>query len=322
MEVWAIAVLCVGLSLAGMLLGGLAMYGVARRRHRQCCKRQYDSRGVSTMEEVQMSAHEKSVLQSIMRAKGAVCLSLQLPESTLSVPMSTVIPAESIRTATPQTASPPQQQPEISACCYTPSAAANDTSPTQSVTSGLGVIMPEGPEAPATPADSTERSVFVSKATTITKPHASVVFHPLVSWSSPANNKPHAIVHTIPESMSNITAVPLKVSVLSGQSMVKIQQSPHSATISIDEAHIESISSANTPLTPLILSSPCDSGEYVVVPPSPSISSLYGASINMSGPPSVLSPRSINMNKSNSSPGSMPGPSMFSPPPIPNKRAP
>ncbi|KAJ1740611.1 hypothetical protein LPJ78_005175 [Coemansia sp. RSA 989] len=316
MEVWAIAVLCVGVSLAGVLLGGLAMYGVVRRHHRQCCKRQYDSRGVSTTDE--MSAHEKSVLQSIMHAKGTLCLSLQLPESSLNVPMSTVIPSESIRTVSPQTASP--QQTDISACS-SPAAANNDASPMQSVTSGLGVIMPEGPDAPATPADSTERSVFVSKATTVTKPHAAVVFHPLVSWS-PADGKSHPIVRAIPQRMTNATAVPLKVSVLSGQGMVKIQPSPHSATISIDEAHIESISSANTPLTPLILSSPCDSGEYVVVPPSPSISSLYGTSINISGSPSVLSPRSVNMSKSNSSPGTMPGPSMFSPPPIPNKRYP
>ncbi|KAJ1831364.1 hypothetical protein LPJ63_004333 [Coemansia sp. RSA 2711] len=360
MEPWALAILCVALVLAGTLLGGLAVFisGRYRRRHGscKCCSA---GCGVATSSEenieTQLTAAEKAVLQKISHTNGAVCLSTRIPESTLSVPISSVIPPDEAQseTATPalQGAAVLPPQPdivELPAANVTPSswsapagsadqqqqqqqpspaAAGTDEvsrSP-QSTVSGLGVIMPADPAALATPSDSTGRSVFTSMATVVTKPRktpAAVVFHPSVSWSSPVDDKNRrSIIRAVPETMSNLTAVPLKVSVLSGKA--PYQQSPRSAPISIDESNFESISSANTPVTPHILSSPCDSIDYVVVPPSPSISSLYGASIagTLSRPPSVMSPRSVNMNKSTSSPGGLAaGTSMFSPPPVPNRR--
>ncbi|KAJ1726817.1 hypothetical protein LPJ61_004943 [Coemansia biformis] len=95
------------------------------------------------------------------------------------------------------------------------------------------------------------------------------------------------------------------------------QSSPESAPISIDESNLDTISAVNTPATARMASSPCDSVDYVVVPPSPSIASMYGVSMSgsLSGPPSVLSPRSVNILRPLASPGRHARPSLFSPPP-------
>ncbi|KAJ2748946.1 hypothetical protein IWQ56_007334, partial [Coemansia nantahalensis] len=86
---------------------------------------------------------------------------------------------------------------------------------------------------------------------------------------------------------------------------------------SIDESNLDTISSNESPATPGMLGSPCDSVDYVVVPPSPSIASLYITSIpgSPAGPPSVLSPRSAHLGRSLASPARAAGKSLFSPPP-------
>ncbi|KAJ1876944.1 hypothetical protein H4R99_000272 [Coemansia sp. RSA 1722] len=91
---------------------------------------------------------------------------------------------------------------------------------------------------------------------------------------------------------------------------------------SANSSTLEAISSINTPISPRTLASPCGSTDYVFIPPSPSISSLYEISIQEG----TLSPhqgsllvnaRSAGVAKSVSSPGSLPSvQSLFSPPPV------
>ncbi|KAJ2814644.1 hypothetical protein IWW50_007073 [Coemansia erecta] len=302
------------------------MYVVSRRRHRLCCRQRTADCGVATVGDeefhTQMTDAEKTVLQGILRKNGALCLSLRLPESTLSVPMSSVIPDE----AQSDGSTTPQPQPDVAeADLHTRDD--GETQSMRSAVSGLGVMIDGGAADPAHATPGSTRRSITSTATVVTKTRrttpATVVFHPSVSWSSPVDDKSRrSIIRAVPETMGNITPVPHKVSVLSGHANKAYVQSPRSAPISFADSNFESISSANTPVTPHILSSPCDSVDYVVVPPSPSISSLYGVSVagTLSRPPSVMSPRSVNMNKSTSSPGGLTGSSLFSPPPVPNKR--
>ncbi|KAJ1755405.1 hypothetical protein LPJ77_001826 [Coemansia sp. RSA 2523] len=345
METWAIAILCVALAFIGALLGGSTVYVISRQRHRKCCAHDTASFNITNVADeefhTQMTDAEKSVLQGILRKNGALCLSLRLPESTLSVPMPTVIHSEDTHIAPLHSVSVPSTpQSEIielnadprHACASSGEQDRADivTQSPRSAASGLGVIMPEGPAestVPITPVDSTRRSI-ISTATVVTKTRkvtpASVVFHSSVSWSSPVDDKNRrSIIRAVPETMGNIVPVPLQVSMLSGIGQkAPYQQSLRSAPISIADSNFESISSVNTPITPHILSSPCDSIDYVVVPPSPSISSMYGMSISgtLSRPPSIMSPRSVNMGKSSSSPGGLTGSSLFTPPAVLNKR--
>ncbi|KAJ1823708.1 hypothetical protein LPJ56_002937 [Coemansia sp. RSA 2599] len=91
---------------------------------------------------------------------------------------------------------------------------------------------------------------------------------------------------------------------------------------SANSSTLEAISSINTPISPRTLASPCGSTDYVFIPPSPSISSLYEISIQ-EGTLSphqgslLVSARSAGVAKSASSPGSLPSVhSLFSPPAV------
>ncbi|KAJ2374108.1 hypothetical protein IW150_003286, partial [Coemansia sp. RSA 2607] len=91
---------------------------------------------------------------------------------------------------------------------------------------------------------------------------------------------------------------------------------------SANSSALEQISSINTPISPRTLASPCGSTDYVFIPPSPSISSLYEVTMSDTLSPHhhaalLASARSAGMAKSVSSPGSIPSAhSLFSPPPV------
>ncbi|KAJ2531259.1 hypothetical protein EV175_007236, partial [Coemansia sp. RSA 1933] len=81
-------------------------------------------------------------------------------------------------------------------------------------------------------------------------------------------------------------------------------------TPSVAESNPETISTGTPPGSPRTLASPCNSFDYVFIPPSPSISSLYGVSAmdTLAHAPSTLAnPRSANLAKVIGSPGAMSG---------------
>ncbi|KAJ2518314.1 hypothetical protein H4217_003401 [Coemansia sp. RSA 1939] len=95
------------------------------------------------------------------------------------------------------------------------------------------------------------------------------------------------------------------------------------STPSVAESNPETISTGTPPGSPRTLASPCNSFDYVFIPPSPSISSLYGATgmETLAHAPSTLAnPRSASLAKSISSPVAAvhahAHASLFSPPPV------
>ncbi|PIA13959.1 hypothetical protein COEREDRAFT_10896 [Coemansia reversa NRRL 1564] len=208
------------------------------------------------------------------------------------------------------------------------------TSNNSGAITGLGMILPADSTAPtanfASPVASLSngrQSIFLSTTTTVAKPSkkpAAVVFHPSAFLSSPAAGRRRrsaaragsGSVEWTDDGAEEASDTGVEI----GGKVTSYQPSLKSAPVSIDESNLEAISVINTPMTALIPNSPCGSSDFVVVPPSPSIASLYGLSMagTLSHPPSILSPRSVNMAKASSSPGCLTGSSLFSPPPIPN----
>ncbi|KAJ2793303.1 hypothetical protein H4R20_006580, partial [Coemansia guatemalensis] len=204
------------------------------------------------------------------------------------------------------------------------------------VVTGLGMILPADSAAlaatsasPTASPASGRQSIFLSAATTVTKPSkkpAAVVFHPSALRSSPAAGRRRrsaaragsGAVEWNDDGADEADDAAAEI----GGNPTGYQPSLKSAPVSIDESNLEAISVINTPMTALIPNSPCGSSDFVVVPPSPSIASLYGPSMagTLSHPPSILSPRSVNMAKASSSPGCLTGSSLFSPPPIPSHK--
>ncbi|KAJ1648336.1 hypothetical protein J3B02_002343 [Coemansia erecta] len=168
-----------------------------------------------------------------------------------------------------------------------------------------------------------------STPTTI-KPHArrpSAMVITAVKWSSPVDDKTRRRTYSRPknDSIDSIS----NGSNNSSSSFDKSQKVYSACKLpsdyplpSANSSTLEAISSINTPISPRTLASPCGSTDYVFIPPSPSISSLYEVSIQEG----TLSPhqgsllvnaRSAGVAKSASSPGSLPSVhSLFSPPPV------
>ncbi|KAJ2083298.1 hypothetical protein H4R24_000945 [Coemansia sp. RSA 988] len=228
----------------------------------------------------------------------------------------------------------------VSTASATSTAAENTSSFSKStsniVITGLGMVFPADSaaltatsESPAASPASSRNSRFLSAATTVSKPSkkpAAVVFHPSALRSSPATGRrrrsaARAGSGTVEWTDDGADEADNDAAELGGNASA-YQPSLKSAPISIDESNLEAISVINTPMTALIPNSPCGSSDFVVVPPSPSIASLYDPSMagTLSHPPSILSPRSVNMAKATSSPGCLTGSSLFSPPPIPTHK--
>ncbi|KAJ1667921.1 hypothetical protein IW140_003455 [Coemansia sp. RSA 1813] len=140
-----------------------------------------------------------------------------------------------------------------------------------------------------------------------------------VSWSSPVDDRSRKSM-----AFDTIVAAPNSKIIDSSDSDSSHDGSgcsprDHTAP-SMAESNPETISTGTPPGSPRTLASPCNSFDYVFIPPSPSISSLYGVSAmdTLSHAPSALSnPRSATLAKSVSSPGAAAGQaSLFSPPPM------
>ncbi|KAJ2159009.1 hypothetical protein GGF46_003342 [Coemansia sp. RSA 552] len=314
MEAWVLGVLCTVLVLGGAAIGGTTVYAASYYRQRKrggCCKRHAGPRTVADLNcvdeehETQMTAAEKSTLQRILHTDGTACLSLRLPDSTLSMPTVArdsyavsdelvIVVNESPSSQTPQLGPKVPQSP-------------------QSAVTGLGVVLGDGSVM-------TESSVVADSPDTN---GSATTATPAVAWTSPVDDKSRrSIIRAVPETMGNIRPVPYQVSLLVDGERSGGHGSPRSAALSVADSHCGSIGSAatpatataqqigspiNTPATAHLFGSPCSSTDYVVVPPSPSITSLYGASL--------LSPRSVGMSKSVSSPGGRMAPSLLSPRP-------
>ncbi|KAJ1797985.1 hypothetical protein LPJ59_002791 [Coemansia sp. RSA 2399] len=135
-----------------------------------------------------------------------------------------------------------------------------------------------------------------------------------VSWSSPVDDRSR-------KSMAFETIV-VEPNSDSDSSCGGSGCSPRDHTTpSVAESNLETINTGTPPGSPRTLASPCNSFDYVFIPPSPSISSLYGVSAmdTLAHAPSALSnPRSANLTKTISSPNAGAGQSssLFSPPPM------
>ncbi|KAJ2398558.1 hypothetical protein GGI23_003174 [Coemansia sp. RSA 2559] len=135
-----------------------------------------------------------------------------------------------------------------------------------------------------------------------------------VAWSSPVDDRSR-------KSMAFETIV-VEPNSGSGSSCSGSGCSPRDHTTpSVAESNPETISTGTPQGSPRTLASPCNSFDYVFIPPSPSISSLYGVSVmdTLAHAPSALgNPRSANLTKTISSPNAGAGQSssLFSPPPM------
>ncbi|KAJ2714891.1 hypothetical protein H4R19_001491 [Coemansia spiralis] len=316
MEPWALAVLGSALVLAGAILGGLAVFAVGLRMHRRRCQKLHIQAPVAA-EDLEAQAGDPAKHAQ----KEAACW--PLPDPALCRPAPSPIDSPTAPTAptahstSPSPPATPPVRPEISNALHTQSCHA---------VAGLGVLTP----AASFPADrsadwsaqSKSRSTCSSAATAVAKAlqrpaaaHLPPLQSPRLSTaaSSPAR-RPAALATRAAASGVCNPSTPTDVY---SSSRLADRPSPKSEPESIDENNLDTISPAVTPATPCMIGSPCDSVDYVDVPPSPSIASLYGMSTPGSPVclPPVLSPRSARLGRSLASPARAIGPSMFSPPP-------
>ncbi|KAI9502599.1 hypothetical protein BX070DRAFT_235642 [Coemansia spiralis] len=176
------------------------------------------------------------------------------------------------------------------------------------------------PDTTATVKESTRHfRVLQSKPTVIQSPSkrpANISFQNTVSWSSPIDDRSRRSMASEANTASNGDRFAASECTSDEQG-----HSPKDALASsVVESHLDTISVNTSPASPRTLASPCNSFDYVFIPPSPSISSLYGMSAMETlshAPPIPGNPRSVNIAKSSSSPGCVAGQqSLFSPPPV------
>ncbi|KAJ2782996.1 hypothetical protein H4R18_001959 [Coemansia javaensis] len=280
MEPWALAVLCTMLLLAGAAIGGLTVFiaGVYMRRGR-------------TQKEAGLSrtiAAEEHEAQSVCSEKHVPQDAAQPQPPTLPAHS----PAPALRVSLGER-SPPDSAP-------TPAASSTYSGGTFAFSSAATAVA-RPPKQPAT-------VIFRSSMSSMAPPPLSL---PPLAGSSSGNNN----------SNNGNNANPHKPARGGGgddrdEDTDSSQPSAKSSPASIDESNPDTISSVGTPEIPCMAASPgdTDSVDYVVVPPSPSILSMYGASLaaSLSRPPSILSPRVPGSGRPLASPG-YPSASLFSP---------
>ncbi|KAJ2783974.1 hypothetical protein GGI15_002404 [Coemansia interrupta] len=354
MESWVLALICTALLISGALIGAFAVLLYSRHRRRRLHKKQSQGDVIYEEYETQLTAAEKQVLHRISSADGALSLTLKLPDTTLHIPLSptpeSVCSSNSSSSSTKSllvnpnalptpVVSPPGADSELQSETSEHSAERNLDEPHQKLRPqsslpehrqmrglGLGLGLPSSSSS----ADQT-RTLSVPAAI---KPHSKKpagMSISAVSWSSPVDDK-NIRIATSAENHDNDSDADEDDGDLEliteddiDQDIEKCLEEPDADGPPLPSANssaIEQISSINTPISPRTLASPCGSTDYVFIPPSPSISSLYEVTMSDTLSPHhhaalLASARSAGMAKSASSPGSIPSAhSLFSPPPV------